>query len=101
MKKDLYKKEEITRKEFLQMGFSTLLGITAVGLIGCRDDNMPRPNIPVPKVYNFIGDPAKKVFHKHGCKFAPSENKAVFFDAPGAALSSGFRACTHCKPDRL
>lgn len=93
------KDNKITRSEFLKWGVASLAGVAVFAVAGCRNDGLAeKPNVPLPQVYNFIGDPSSKVFHKLTCRMAPEKTKGVFFDSPMAARNSGFKACLVCKP---
>ena len=100
MNKPQETEKKMSRSDFMKMGFAALAGVVAFGIAGCRNDNnlAETPNVPLPKVYNFIGDPTTKVYHKLNCRLAPKRTKGVFFDSPIGAKHSGYRPCLVCKP---
>jgi hypothetical protein len=93
-------RKKITRSVFIKLGMILFLGLAAFGIGGCKDQSAlaPRPNVPIPQMMNFVGNPSSKVFHKMRCRLAPPSNRGVFFDSPIAAKNAGFRPCYVCKP---
>lgn len=93
------KEKKISRADFLKWGAGSLCGLAVFAVAGCRNNALAeKPNVPMPQVYNFIGDPKTKIYHKLNCRLAPNKTKGVFFDSPIAAKNSGFRPCLACKP---
>ncbi len=99
MNKPQEKEKLMSRWDFMKLGVTALAGVVVFGVSGCRGDGLePKPNVPIPRTYNFIGDPKTKVYHRMNCRLAPDKSKGVFFDSPIGAKHSGYRPCLGCKP---